>query len=663
MPERIEAVTPDLTKENVEKILALFPNVGTEVQDPETGEVKRAIDFDALRDQLGDVAEGMRERYQFTWPGKRAAKEEARRPIAKTLRPIKERSKNWDDTQNLYIEGDNLDALKILRETYAGKIKMIYIDPPYNTGHDFVYHDDFSQSAAEYTENSGAYDGDGGRLVSNPESNGRFHSDWCSMIYPRLLLARDLLSSDGSIFISIDDNEHDNLLKICDEIFGNTNFVADLSVQVNPRGRNLDRYIAKTCEPVVIYVKDYNNPDCLSLIAKDERMLSEYDQEDEKGRYRLIGLRNRNQAFNPTTRPNLYFPLWINPNTGAVSTQESNEYCIKRLPLAGDGTPTCWTWSKQKINNEKSYLIGRESSEGWRVFRKDYLDEGIAGLTMAKSLQQDAEFNNDYGKKRIKELFGSNIMSFPKPPALVKRFAEIGASTDCFILDFFSGSATTADAVMQLNAEDGGNRKFIMVQLPEVCDEKSEAAKAGYHTICEIGEERIRRAGEKIKAEVEQQNQQLELGAKPKQVPDIGFRVLRVDSSNYQDARRTPEETVQGSLDELIDVAKSDREGLDKLFECFPTFQLPYDSAIEVLDFPAFAGHTVYSVNGGQLVACFDAEIPESVLRGMAALDPKPSYAVVAEAGLKNSQTVTNFAEIFKQAANAQQGSTQIRII
>ena len=433
--DKVETRTPNITEENIEKIIELFPQVATEIESDE-GKIERAVDFDALRELLGGVAEGQRERYQFTWPGKRAAKAEARRPIDKTMIPCPEKSVHWDTTENLYIEGDNLDALKLLRETYAGKVKLIYIDPPYNTGHDFIYEDDFSQTQAEYNADSGSFDEEGGRLVQNLESNGRFHSDWCSMIYSRLLLARDLLSKDGALFISIDDNEETNLMKICSEIFGAGNFVAKLSVQVNPRGRNLDRYIAKTIEPVLVWVKDYQNTSCLNLIPKDERMLSEYNRKDQKGSYRPIGLRNRNQNFNPTTRPNLYFSLWIDPETGKVSTVKSESYCVERLPLAGDGSPTCWTWSKDKIDNENDYLFAEETSDGWRVYRKDYLDEGTAAYTMAKSLQIDGEFNNDYGKKRIKELFGSNVMSFPKSPFLMERIVEIGSNQDSLILDF-----------------------------------------------------------------------------------------------------------------------------------------------------------------------------------------------------------------------------------
>ena len=556
--DKVETRTPNITEENIEKIIELFPQVATEIESDE-GKIERAVDFDALRELLGGVAEGQRERYQFTWPGKREAKAEARRPIDKTMIPCPEKSVHWDTTENLYIEGDNLDALKLLRETYAGKVKLIYIDPPYNTGHDFIYEDDFSQTQAEYNADSGSFDEEGGRLVQNLESNGRFHSDWCSMIYSRLLLARDLLSKDGALFISIDDNEETNLMKICSEIFGAGNFVAKLSVQVNPRGRNLDRYIAKTIEPVLVWVKDYQNTSCLNLIPKDERMLSEYNRKDQKGSYRPIGLRNRNQNFNPTTRPNLYFSLWIDPETGKVSTVKSESYCVERLPLAGDGSPTCWTWSKDKIDNENDYLFAEETSDGWRVYRKDYLDEGTAAYTMAKSLQIDGEFNNDYGKKRIKELFGSNVMSFPKSPFLMERIVEIGSNQDSLILDFFSGSATLADAVLTSNSKDNGKRRFIMIQWPEEIEEGSPAADLGMRTICDIGEERIRRVGKMIVSELEEANGQLKLGEEPKPIPDIGYRVLKIDSSSFKNHYASPEDTDQSNLLDMIDNVKEGR--------------------------------------------------------------------------------------------------------
>lgn len=640
--KKIELGTSDGATENTKRIAELFPQVVTEIKSAD-GEIERTIDFDALRDLLGDVAEDQRERYQFTWPGKREAKAEARRPINKTMIPEPDKSKDWDTTENLYIEGNNLDALKILKETYAGKVKLIYIDPPYNTGHDFVYNDDFAKTRGEYDAESGDFDEEGGRLVANTEGNGRFHSDWCSMMYPRLLLARDLLAADGAIFISIDDNEEQNLLKIGNELFGSGNYVGKLYVQVNPRGRNLDRYIAKTIEPVLIWVKNYTSGSSLNLIPKDSRMLSEYDRKDSKGSYRAIGLRNRNQSFNPQTRPNLYFPLWISPADGSVALEQDDTHPIERLPLAADGTPTCWTWSKSKIKSENSYVFGEPCGNEWRVYRKDYLGEGSAAFTMAKSLQADAEFNNDYGKKRIKELFGSNVMSFPKAPALMNRILEIGSSKDSVIMDFFSGSATMADAVMTLNAADGGERRFIMVQLPEVIDETTEAGKEGYDTICDLGEERIRRAGAKIAVDIDESNKQLELGAEPKPYPDLGFRVLRIDSSNFKDFYLTPGETAQESLFDFADNVKEGRSDLDLLFEVLPKLGIPYSAKIEER---MLAGRKVFFVDGDKLAACFDANVSSDTIEEMA--KAKPWYAVIRDSSMADDATHANYEELFR---------------
>lgn len=639
--ERVNPISTDISEENVGRLIELFPSVATEIIDAD-GKLKSAIDFDALRGLLGDVAEGQRERYQFTWPGKREAKMLARTPCDKTMRPERGRSVNWDTTENLYIEGDNLEALKLMRETYTGKIKLIYIGPPYNTGHDFIYDDDFAMTREEYESESGEFDETGGRLVANPESNGRFHSDWCSMIYSRLLLARDLLASNGAIFISIDDNEEANLMKICDEIFGRQNFVAKLSVQINPRGRNLDRYIAKTIEPVVIYVKNYDNPSCLNPIPKDERMLAEYNREDSRGRYRLIGLRNRNQRFNPQTRPNLYFPLWINPDTGHVSTCADQDHTIERLPLAGDNVPTCWTWSRQKIEQENEYVVGEKAADGWRVFRKDYLDEGGSAMTLAKSLQMDPEFNNDYGKKRIKELFGSNVTSFPKSPELMQRIVEIGSSDGDIVMDFFSGSATLADAIMSINAERGESRHFIMVQLPEKITE-GEALKAGFTTICEIGEERIRRAGTKIAADIDASNRQLKVGGQPRPIPDTGFRVLRIDSSNFRDTFAEPGNQNQATLYDFIDNLKEDRTPEDLLFQVLPSFRIPYSARIDEFEID---GVKCFNVNDGQLIACFDTEVGTGVIEKIA--QERPIYAVFRDASLADDSAAANFEELFK---------------
>ena len=696
--------TPDLTAQNIDRIAALFPNCITEMLDeehstPEKKVYKHAINFEQLKQMLSPNVVDGEECYEFTWVGKKAAMVEANKPIRKTLRPCKEESKDWDTTENLYIEGDNLEVLKLLQESYLGKVKMIYIDPPYNTGNDFIYADDFMRSQEEENEQMGMYDEDENRLFKNTDTNGRFHSDWCSMIYSRLMLARNLLTEDGVIFISIDDNEAFNLKEICDEVFGNGNFVAQLAVQLNPRGRNLDRYVAKTHESVLIYVRDYLNTASILGIEKEGKMVDEYNKTDERGAYRLIGLRNRNQAFNPVTRPNLYYPLYVNPCTRAVSTVKTDSFTDEVFPDTPDGIKTCWTWMKKKVESENNLITAERTGSEWRIYRKDYLisEDGTTATTLVKSLWTENTINNDYGKKAIKELFGANVMSFPKPPELIKRMASIGSHQDSIVLDFFSGSATTAHAVMQLNAEDGGHRKFIMVQLPEPCDEKSEAYKAGYKNICEIGKERIRRAGEKIKSEIDiTKNNDLDKmiksqqsGDKEKMVAfgsissrgvleqkdytykntesgemryedyskkeaqnlyrfnpdtlDVGFRVLKLDDTNMKDVYYAPDDYDQGMLAGLESNIKDDRTDLDLLFGCLIEWglplSLPYKS--EKID-----GCTVHTYNDGDLIACFDANIPESVVKEIA--KRKPLRAVFRDSGFASSPEKINVLEIFK---------------
>ena len=649
--------SPDMTAQNIDRIAALFPNCITEMLDeehstPEKKVYKRAINFELLKQMLSpDVVDGD-EAYEFTWVGKKAAIVEANKPIRKTLRPCVAESKDWDTTENLYIEGDNLEVLKLLQESYLGKVKMIYIDPPYNTGNDFIYADDFMRSQEEENAQMGMYDEDENRLFKNTDTNGRFHSDWCSMIYSRLMLARNLLTDDGVIFISIDDNEAFNLKEICDEVFGSGNFVAQLAVQLNPRGRNLDRYVAKTHESVLIYVRDYLNTASILGIEKEGKMVDEYNKTDERGAYRLIGLRNRNQAFNPVTRPNLYYPLYVNPCTRAVSTVKTDSFTDEVFPDTPDGIKTCWTWMKKKVESENNLITAERTGSEWRIYRKDYLisEDGTTATTLVKSLWTENTINNDYGKKAIKELFGANVMSFPKPPELIKRMASIGSRQDSIVLDFFSGSATTAHAVMQLNAEDGGHRKFIMVQLPEPCDEKSEAYKAGYKNICEIGKERIRRAGDKIKSESPMTTQDL----------DIGFRVLKLDDTNMKDVYYAPDDYDQGMLAGLESNIKDDRTDLDLLFGCLIDWglplSLPYKS--EQID-----GCTVHTYNDGDLIACFDANIPESVVKEIA--QRKPLRAVFRDSGFASSPEKINVFEIFKlyMPEDANDISKRVRVI
>lgn len=643
--EKIHGITPDLTRENVDRLLVLFPDVATEITDPKTGRTERAVDFDALKERLSDVAEGNRERYQFTWPGKREAKRLAREPIAKTLRPVKERSKDWDTTKNLYIEGDNLDALKLLRENYAGKVKLIYIDPPYNTGHDFVYDDDFSQTQDEFSSESGEYNEDGGRLVANTESNGRFHSDWCSMIYPRLLLARDLLTSDGAIFISIDDNEYLNMRALCNEIFGAANFVASIVWQKTLTRRNDAQQISTAHDYVLVFAKQLSSLK-IQHEPVGEKQRATYTNRDNDPRGDWLAV----PFHAPNIRPNLTYPIVlpsgrevIPPKGRCWSTSKDNFDALVAdgriwFGKDGDGMP-----------QRKKYWGEREQDEGvvpWTWWSYEFAGE------------------NREATKELKALFeGATIFSAPKPVKLISRILNLIDTKESTIVDFFSGSATSAEAVMRTNLVDEGSRRFILVQLPEKCDNGSVGAELGYNNLCEIGEERIRRAGEKIKSEIEAENAQLTLDGTPKKVPDIGFRVLRVDDSNYEDRRKNVGSYSQADLDFDVDITKSDRSNLDLLFEALPKFQLPYDVRINTLSGDEFDGHTVYSVDDGRLLACFEADIPESLVRAMAAFSPRPSYALVSEHSLPDSAARTNFVEIFKQSADSKTGSTKPYII
>ena len=619
---------------NVAKIAMLFPNCVTE-RINEEGVLEKVVDFDMLRQELSSfVVEGNEERYQFTWPNKKKAILTANMPIRRTLRPCREESVDFDVTKNLYIEGDNLEALKLLQETYLGRVKMIYIDPPYNTGNDFIYNDDFSEETREYLSSSGQYDDLGNQLVQNLESNGRFHTDWLNMMYVRIKLAKDLLASNGVIFISIDDNEVFNLKKICDEIFGSGNFVVQLAVQLNPRGRNLDVFVAKTHESILVYTKNYLDVTSISGVEKEGKMVDEYNREDERGKYREIGLRNRNQAFNPQTRPNLYFPLYVNPQNHRVSTVQSEQFTDEVWPDAPDGTKTCWTWMKTKVDAENDLIIAEKSGDEWRIFRKDYLLalDGSMATTLVKSLWTDNTINNDYGKKSIKELFGTNVMSFPKSPELIKKLITIGAGKEDIIMDFFSGSATTAHAVMELNAEDGGHRKFIMVQLPEAVDEKTEAYKAGYKTICEIGKERIRRAGKLIKEKSPLISHEL----------DCGFRVLKCDSTNMKNVYYNPAELEISLLSDLADNIKEDRTAEDLLFQVMLDLGIMLSSKIEVIEID---GKSVYCVDGNKLIACFDRDVTDQTIKAIA--QKKPYYYVMRDYSMSLDSVATNFEQIF----------------
>ncbi|WP_296279185.1 site-specific DNA-methyltransferase [Pseudoxanthomonas sp.] len=631
--DKLKMHSPNLTDANLACLRELFPGCVTEATG-EDGSVKLAVDFDQLRQELSaSLVEGPQERYHLNWPGKREALLTANAPIAKTLRPVREESVDFDSTQNLFIEGDNLDALKLLQETYLGKVKMIYIDPPYNTGNDFIYEDDFAENAAEYLSRSNQVDDEGNRLIANTTSNGRFHSDWLSMMYPRLRLARNLLSDDGALFISIDDNEASNLIAVCSEVFGAENFVAQLAVQLNPRGRHLDRFVAKTHESILIFVKDGLNSDAINGLEKEGRMVDEYKRKDKQGQYRPLGLRNRNQAFNPTTRPKLYYPLYVNPADGSVSLARDANYAVEIWPDAPDGTKTCWTWGTDKVRKEGDILFAEQTGQEWRIYRKDYLlgKDGEVAKTLAKSLWTDKEITNDYGRKTVRDLFGSAIMDFPKSTQLLEKIIQMGARNDSLILDFFAGSSSTADALLRLNSVDSGNRRFIMMQLPEPCATDSEAFKAGYETIAELSKERIRRTGNKLRGDDSQ--------------VDVGFRVMKIDTSNMADVHYTPDQITQGDLLDTVDNIKPDRVPEDLLFQVMLDWGVDLALPIEK---KVIQGKDVYFVDTDALAACFDKTggIDDAFAKELATF--KPLRAVFRDAGFKGDDVKINIEQIFK---------------
>ena len=618
--------TPDLTSENIEKIAALFPNCITEMPDeerstPEKKVYKRAINFEMLKQMLSpDVVDGD-EAYEFTWVGKKAAIVEANKPIRKTLRPCVEESKDWDTTENLYIEGDNLEVLKLLQESYLGKVKMIYIDPPYNTGNDFIYADDFKMESEEWKVESGEWSEEGDRLFKNTDTNGRFHSDWCSMIYSRLMLARNLLTDDGVIFISISDAEVDNLKKICDEVMGAKNYLGDI-IWNSTKSVTNTALISVSHTYNLVYFRNIeyfvNHRNEFRLPEKGEGFSN--PDNDPRGEWKADPFQVGGW------RPNQQYDI-VNPKTGVV--YKPNPGCSWKNDYV----------NFQRLLKDNRIVFGSTGEAGPQ--RKRFIWEAQERGMVAKTIWDDVETTTN-GTQLLKKLFGqAGIFDNPKPVEFVKKLLQLGTHETAIVLDFFSGSATTAHAVMQLNAEDGGHRKFIMVQLPEKCDEKSEAYKAGYKNICEIGKERIRRAGEKIlKEQLANDNSTLN---SPNSKLDIGFRVLKLDSTNMKDVYYAPGDYDQDFLHQLESNIKDDRTDLDLLFGCLIDWglplSLPYNS--EQID-----GCTVHTYNDGDLIACFDANVPESVVKEIA--QRKPLRAVFRDSGFASSPEKINMFEIFK---------------
>jgi adenine-specific DNA-methyltransferase len=610
----------DGVQRNIDLIGKLFPNVITEVK--RNGKVEHAIDFDVLRQELSDsIVEGREERYQFTWPDKKKAMLAANAPITATLRPVAADSVGKDgtpggfDSENLYIEGDNLEVLKLLQETYLGKVKMIYIDPPYNTGNDFVYEDDFAQSTEDYMGNSGQYDEEGNRMVTNTESNGRFHTDWLNMIYPRLKLAKDLLTEDGLLIASIDDNEIKNIRNICDEIFGESNFVACVVWQKIHSIKNDAKYFSENHEYAVIYAKSVDKIR-INLLPRTEEMNNRYKNPD-------------NDSRGPWQSGDL-----------VASGERSNGHFIITSPKSGKQFDVPqgkhWVYSQEnllKMVEDNQVWFGENGNSFPR--KKRFLSDVQDGRTPNTLWLAEEVGHNQTATREVKTIFDDKkFFDFPKPVAYIQQFVQVSSNKDSVVLDFFSGSATTAHAVMQLNAEDGGHRKFIMVQLPEKTDEKSEAYKAGYKNICEIGKERIRRAGRKIKEDA---------GLTAPADLDIGFRCLRLDESNMKPVYYTPDEVGQQDLFSLVDNVKPDRTPEDLLFQVMLDLGVLLSSPIEVKE---IAGKKVFNVADGFLLACFDHDVTEETVKAIAQM--KPYYAVFRDSSMANDSVATNFDQIFE---------------
>ena len=661
--DKLKMRSENLVDENIEKLAKLFPNCITEAKD-ENGNLSKMVDFDILKQELSkEIVESDKERYQMTWPGKKQSILTANTPVAMTLRPCKDKSVDFNNAKNIYVEGDNLDVLKVLRETYLGKIKMIYIDPPYNTGNDFVYNDDFATNTDDYLERSNQIDDQGNRMAVNSESNGRFHSDWLNMIYPRLKIAKDLLTDDGAIFISIDDNEISNLIKICNEIFGEHNFISNMIWKSKSGGANDVSAIATDSENILVYAKEVSL--FKTNLDKDAEVTTSYNLVDENGkRYALDRLDKQSLGYHES----LDFPI-IGPDGQEYRVQHKNP----------QNKVARWRWSEETVKERYDELVFKYPY----VYTKNYEKEGV----IPRNLLIDERFGRSRtGKTEVADLFNKvSYFSFPKPSKLIKYLLNISTNKNDLIMDFFSGSATTAHAVMQLNAEDGGNRKFIMVQLPEKIEEKSETYKAGFKNICDIGEERIRKAGAKLVEEIRKSTRVYGKDKKPlennefdksalqmavdkldindlsgsaikdfekladKEIPDIGFRVFKLDSSNMKDTYYEPNQYSTNLLDQLDENIKPDRTPEDLLFQVLLDLGLMLDSKIEI---KMINGKKVFVVGeyneaiDPDLICCFDSDVDNDTVTEIAKL--KPRYCVFRDSSMAKDSVATNFDQIFE---------------
>ena len=653
---KLKMHSPNLTDGNIDRIRELFPACVTEARD-ESGTLKLAVDFDQLKQELSDsIFEGPQERYHLNWPGKREALLTANAPIAKTLRPCLEESVDFDTTKNLFIEGDNLEALKLLQETYLGKVKMIYIDPPYNTGNDFIYEDDFAENADEFLLRSNQKDEEGNRLIANTESNGRFHSDWLSMIYPRLKLARNLLRDDGVIFISIDDGEVHNLRKACDEVFGESNLLFQITLLCNPKGRSQDKYVANCHEYLLGYSKEWLHKGDINIPKDYDEIALNYRCSDQRGLYRELELRNTHREFGKHNRKNLYYPFFVNSN-GDIRLEEAFSF-IAVYPDWDDGFEGCWTWGQDKAKRQLDEIIAKEIKGSWKIYRKNYAeDEDGEATKQVKSIWTEKLFHTEKGQTTFNNLFDTKEKLFQSPKSIdtIRQLLLMGTEKNSLLIDFFAGSATTAHAVMQLNADDGGNRKFIMVQLPELCNEQSEAFKAGYKTIAEISKERIRRAGKKIKDEggrrKDEENNLFSKADNSSLIPhpsslDTGFRVLKIDSSNMAEVYYTPDAVKQEELFNAVDNIKPDRTPEDLLFQVL--LDLSVDLSLPIRK-ELIQGKSLFFVNQPpyDLIACFDTGVSEELVKELAT--HKPLRVVFRDTGFTTDAVKINVDQIFKQ--------------
>jgi adenine-specific DNA-methyltransferase len=632
--DKLDLKTLNIVAQNIQKISENFPGCIIESRGADGGIVK-SVDFDQLRQELSSyLVDGVQERYQLNWPGKKESLLNSNLPISKTLRPIKQKSVDFENTKNLFIEGDNLEVLKLLQESYLGKVKIIYIDPPYNTGKDFIYQDNFSEKSEDFLLRSQQVSNLGEQLVANLESSGRFHSAWLSMIYPRLRLARNLLRDDGVIFISIDDNEIHNLRKICDEIFGSDNFIEQFIVRSNPRGNQAKKFVASEHEYILCYSKNITQ---MSLLGFSKEA-GEFNREDEGGIYREIGLRKRGAGSRREDAPNQFYPIYYLESENKITTKKVQDG-IEILPKLSDGTDGRWRWAYTTVEENTAKLLARKVRRDggfeYDIFEKDYFSEDK--LTKIKSIFYEKEVNNENGTEELKKLFGGKSFDYPKPVYTIKKLIQSVNDESALILDFFAGSGTTAQAVMEANLEDGGNRRFILVQVPEIFKAGSGLEKLGFSNIAEISAERVRLAGLKVIRDSALMAESV--------VSDIGFRYLSADSSCINVEQRSPDEINQDMLATLVDNIKPERTADDLLFQVLLDWGLDLSLPVELRK---LKGIDTFFVDGNSLIACFhkDGDLNSDLIKEIAG--QQPLRAVFRDSGFKDDAMKINIEQIFK---------------